>query len=57
MTVPHVPGIVPCLVFLYGGKFAFEGAGWIEHSLEIYDYPLSFSRICLRGAARVLVIY
>lgn len=57
IAVSHVPEMVSCLVFLYRGKFVFESGNWIEYSLEIYDYLLDFSRICLEGTARVLVIY
>jgi hypothetical protein len=48
--------MAPCLIFLYGGKFAFEGRAWIEESLEMYDFLVGCSRICLEDA-RVLVIY
>jgi hypothetical protein len=44
-------------MFLYGGKFAFEGGDWIETSLEMYDCPENCPSICLEDAARVLVIY
>jgi hypothetical protein len=57
MPIPEVEGMVPWLMFLYGGKFTFEDGVVIEKSLEVYDCPVGCSRISLADAGRVLVIY
>jgi len=57
MTLPQISGMVPWLVFLYGGKFTFEDQVEIKKSLEVYDCPMGCKSICLREEARVLVIY
>jgi len=57
MDLPEVLGMVPCLVFLYGGSFSYEDQVEIDKSLEMYDCPKGSSKICLGDAGRVLVIY
>jgi hypothetical protein len=55
--LPQIPGMVPWLIFLYGGKFKLEDEVEIKESLEVYDCPAECSRICLFKKSRVLVIY
>jgi hypothetical protein len=55
--LPDLPGMVPCLIFLYGGSFLYEDQVEIDKSLEMYDCPTGSSKICLRDTGRVLVIY
>jgi len=57
MELPRISGMVPWLIFLYGGKFTFEDQVEIKKSLEVYDCPAECSRICLFKKSRVLVIY
>jgi hypothetical protein len=57
MELPQVSGMVPWLIFLYGGKFSFEDQVEIKKSLEVYDCAAGCSRICLFKKSRVLVIY
>jgi hypothetical protein len=57
MDLPQVLGMVPCLLFLYGGIFSYEDKVPIDKSLEMYDCPQGCTKICLSDAARVLVIY
>jgi len=55
--VPQISGMVPSLIFLYGGLFVFENDSESKESLEVYDCPQGCSKICLAKNSRVLVIY
>lgn len=55
--VPQIAGMVPSLIFLYGGLFVFENDSEGKDSLEVYDCPQGCSQICLAKNSRVLVIY
>lgn len=57
LDLPLVQGMVPWLLFLYGGKFTFEDKVEIKNSLEAYDCPEGCLRVCLGKKSRVLVIY
>jgi len=57
MEPPKIVGMVPWLIFLYGGLFVFENDSKSKESLEAYDCPQGCSKICLAKNSRVLVIY
>jgi len=56
-TIPEISGMVPWLLFLYGGKFTFEDCIPIEDTLEMYDCPEYCRNLCMAEWTRVLVIY